>query len=105
MLTTVSPSARTSWRIRSCAPPGSTTIARLVIGSPRIEQLQLSGGTGNVLRIIAAPSYRSDAPLASNLDPIFVTGYSLLGASVAIPVEPGDQQRVNPRGAQDLAAS
>ena len=48
---TVSPRSCTSRRIRSAAPPGSTTMASLVTGSPRIEQLQPSGGTANVFRM------------------------------------------------------
>jgi hypothetical protein len=37
--------------MRAASPPGSTTIACFVTGSPMIEQLHPSGGTENVFRI------------------------------------------------------
>ncbi len=50
-MVTVNPSCCTSRRMRSWAPPGSTTTACFVTGSPMMEQLQPRGGTENVLRI------------------------------------------------------
>ena len=68
---TVNPSCCTSRKIRSCAPPGSTTIACFVTGSPMIEQLQPRGGTENVFLIMVdimnacyrpSPSGRKELP-------------------------------------------
>src|SRR5688500_12373752 len=65
MWLTVNPSSCTSWRICSYAPPGSTTIACFVTGSPMIEQLQPSGGTENVFRIMPGMIHACYSPTPS----------------------------------------
>src|SRR3990167_2148183 len=63
MLTTLRPWASRRAMINSGLPPGSTTMACLVTGSPMIVQLHCNGPTGEASRISAGFTGSIEAPV------------------------------------------